>query len=1693
MGKRKKKLNTGLIAFITTMGIIVVVSVVGLVMYHSTRRDPAVLARNAADREAAGDLRRAAEFYYQAYVASREEEPEYLLESARCWFDVGELGAWREGLRLTLARDTHNEIVLQALLEGLWRLQFISGGDLGAGWEQIRRDYARDYLEIDPEDPLALASRARALWALGDEDLQDEADAAMQKALEVAPNDPRVALTRLIAQSREVREEIGKARARGASRAQINAIQEEAYRQRPELLKPVLEAHPGHAELAIFYARSLQDVGRRLMSAAPDAPEGRAHFVRAVESLQRALELTPDHPDLLLALAEAQRLVLVTQYDELSPEEQASRIDEIVSLADRAVEREPGLYAAYTLGARIELARPREEGVPTREAQAKRYERALDRFEDAAQSTMVLFQDNVRARVRDQERLRMLQSAFNAALSYARWNIDEEREPEIQARAQVFLEDAETKYPEQPTTYYMRGEFAALQGDRTEAMQAFIKADEKVTSLGGGADFWFIVAGVDELPSEQLARLYKEAGQLGEADRYARRAVAEYESSTRRVPAPSLILERARIARGLGEYEEALDLLDKYRREFPDDPRFESDRQVVLRLMGRDTGAEAEDFAAGSSVLDLASRAEVALAGREYAMAREILERLAEHSDAGPTQREFARERIRDTRLWEAAVRAREGEYAAGAELVDNVLRDAEATESQLFRALRLYVSIMSRDDRREEARETLRGLRSGWAAAVARQAETYEVLLAEPDREKRRERLLEMIARNPDAYARADEYYTFYLNEDAEKAAEYLAEMVALRPDDMSLVHRLFHLRLNLRQFDEAGELLVTLSEYEDGRGYDHVGGATYRGRMAMARGDAETAVSEFKTALRDLPSSAALEVDLGQAYLMGGQTERGIEALERALDMDPRNFAALRLLTLACEEQAGLASGARRTELESRALEYLERAEQINPNQEDIRAARQRALARSKPLQAVAESFERWKAAPDKLENVRQLSRLFADLSNTVHSLPPSEKERFVTQGNEFYTAAPEQLDDADAVTSLALDAAQYYGATGQVDAGEDVLRELVRSSSGRQKVTVQLRLGQYFETIEAPDAAERAYRQAQAMVNQLNLSAEERAELQRAVGLTFIDFYRAQRRPGEIINVCRWLLDQLDGTDVDVEPFRVSLMDALLNSGQLDQAEREITAFLADYGEDNLAGQVARAMLYLNKNQRRDAEEALTTILELSPGHVSARLMRGGLYLQRGAYDEARQDLLEAKRLVRDSQTELRIRQQLAQLYERTGQLTLAERELRDMLELLDQRAGTAADRQRVVTRLVRLLYSEAQRFRQAQRLISEYMERYPNEAAWPYELGQLFVSRAQNALREARQAEQEGKAAEARELQTEARESYVSAASYFDRAARTAGQANPAGFESSLIAQMSALIEADRPNEALDLYENLPLSATPGLRMQAALAHTALGNPDAARAEWQQALGRAVQVSSALAGPMMHRVRESMSAEEAETMLRTLLEDVPPGSASGIRLQLILGEHLLRTGDPAGALPRLNEVTSRVAAGTSEYREALMLRAEALRATEGATAAIDTYREIVRHYPDDVPALNNLAYFLVVAEGDAYRPKEAREYADRLWQLVGGQPRAGTMLDTVGWVYYHNDELELAAGALAEAVASDEDETGNIHYHLGKVYAELNRVADARRVLERGLELAREASTDDADEVVSRINEELEGLQ
>ncbi len=1695
---KRKRLNKNLVAFLTIMGIVLAVSVFGLVTKSLAFQDPAAVAELAEQRYEQGDLERAAGEWYRAYTISKGLEgganSEYLIKSTNCMFEMGELARWLGPLRTGVKANPQDRELTLALIDGLWELYYLTGGRAGWGWENWQ-EYGSNLAAIpgvsDETRAVGLATAAIGAWELADDKVAADPDALAREAYELAPTLPRpvVAYARLI--EREARAEQEGLRARRAGRAEFEAWGAARRERLRAALEPAIAAHPTHGFLAIRYAALLDDPAEQ----------------RAV--LHAAVETDEPSPDACLALAQeyaraAARIRATLQErlagSEATAEDAAAR-DEIAALraeeveyteqadawALRATELDKAMYGAYAVRARLKLHRSDERGAPVA-PQREEYLAALDAYERARVGTLVV--ENLRAQLTGWLRVDLLQQGFMTALAYydhaGRARAEDEQQVALEL-AEPFLDDALTQYPTHPVTPYLQGLYALATGDQIEAINAFDTAHAHAESQvsGLGAELWGYFD-IPVLPADRLARLYHERGTLGEAAKWADIALEQYQRLEQAAPV-QLLLTRAELygkLEGDAGAQEALDLLDAYVAE--QDPtgdnleRVLAARASVLRMLGREDEA------------------------------RSALGRI-ERADPG-------------MQIWKAQQAALAEDFEEAERLLRAALEVADLSDEQFRLGLQALVGVLVQTDRRDEAVALIDAYRTAnQRPALANLLEGLRLRLSEDDPEKRDAARLAFIEQMEDPYERAQHLFAFYgARRKHAEAAEQLAILRELRPDELRWVETDFRLTLQRAQearrdddvqqaealLEEAAELLVPLSQARDGQGYDQAQGSTYRGVLALARGDADAAIKAFIAARQALPASDELELQLAQAYQLAGRIDEAVAALERAVELNPRSFDAHWRLVGLYDRQADNRVGDARSDALELAEAAFKRARELRPNHPGVRGWEQRSAENQDPVAALEEREARRAEAPDDLDNIVRMAELYgiavvrvpegdvaddalAFFDEVVPALEGENRLVLTQEAVDIYAQLARQAalrQDAEALERLR-------------SGGRTLLQQAADGLSEVNVVTARLLEASFLERVGLVEAAEVVYQEAAEAARALSPS-EGAERVWRQTGDALIQFYRTRENYGAMADVCRARLDQLDvvgAEDPERErELRLELFNALFSAGDLPAAADVINDVL-QRRPDDVAALRSRALLRLAQRNRQAAYEDLSAMLRINPEHVWALFTRGGLGLERRQFDRAREDLERAEKLIdpREQWALLHdVRARLAQLYTSTDAYLRATDKLQANLDLLEAQkeregqppaivAAVTEKQQGTIARLARILYQGMNDFRGAQELIARYLQLHPDEALWPYEMARLFQARA----------EKRG-ADDAR-----GREDYSQAAAYYEQAAEIAAQGNPAAALRPTAARLAALGKAGRAREAQAVFEQLDERLKrPELRFEYAVALLKTQQSQAALEEfarvlYQSAAGPGGGVEQT--GAMASRLRGVLALEQVEALLRSVMDQTETGTRPSQRIRIVLAAHLAATGEAAQAGELLGGVLGEIERGgfgTGEHLNALLTRAQVEQALGKTAAAVATYKEVLDIFGDQTAALNNLSY-LLVTEDAVFAPREAREYAERLREQAASHPNAASILDTVGWVYFKygqaeesKEYLDLAIAALEEGLSLDEQNLA-LYRHLGEVYADRGRGTDARRVFENGMRVARELGRDDQ---VAEFEQRIGGL-
>ena len=169
-------------------------------------------------------------------------------------------------------------------------------------------------------------------------------------------------------------------------------------------------------------------------------------------------------------------------------------------------------------------------------------------------------------------------------------------------------------------------------------------------------------------------------------------------------------------------------------------------------------------------------------------------------------------------------------------------------------------------------------------------------------------------------------------------------------------------------------------------------------------------------------------------------------------------------------------------------------------------------------------------------------------------------------------------------------------------------------------------------------------------------------------------------------------------------------------------------------------------------------------------------------------------------------------------------------------------------------------------------------------------------------------------------------------------------------------------------------------------------------------------------------------------------------------------STLRLEVFEGYALFRSGIYLKSVEVLEKARDYEEKGTPAWLlvHAHITRAMAYDKLKKQQNSVDAYRDVLSVDPENVLALNNLAYLYAV-RGE--KLDEAIKYAK---QAVGAEPDNPVFLDTLGWLYYKTGDYSKAREILEKALSIEENEP-EIYEHLAEIYQALGDPAREKEYL------------------------------
>lgn len=494
------------------------------------------------------------------------------------------------------------------------------------------------------------------------------------------------------------------------------------------------------------------------------------------------------------------------------------------------------------------------------------------------------------------------------------------------------------------------------------------------------------------------------------------------------------------------------------------------------------------------------------------------------------------------------------------------------------------------------------------------------------------------------------------------------------------------------------------------------------------------------------------------------------------------------------------------------------------------------------------------------------------------------------------------------------------------------------------------------------------------------------------------------------------------------------------------------------LVEIEPDKAENHVDLGTLHRLAERPEDAERSFRRALELDPAQADAQLNLSYLLLEAQKYETAISALEE---VLENGTGDRRHIQALAGAYEQVGRFSDAAR----MLErLVSQGSNNLRDLQRLADNLAR-----SRQFPRALELYRALAKTDSNNVLYYLQISRIQLER--EAYGEAWDA-----LAAAREIDSDSIDVRVQEINLLQAERRFAEAASKTGslLESTRKAEYSpgerwrriGLLERlgmqrrelEQYEEAVDAFESI-WALQPELKPRyiVQVIETWLTARQYTKAEREAR--RAVGESKG--DPMLVSVLANVLAQRGKTKdavkaVEKLIEQDPDNIDALLTLAGVYQKGRMYP-KAEEALERASEV-----AESKAERVGVLFAFGALheRAKEYDKAEA-RFRELIEIDPENASALNYLGYMF------ADRSIHLDEAHDLIQRALDQEPNNGAYLDSLGWVYYRQDKLELAAKFLERSL-KQYDSDPVVLSHLGDVYFKQGRVDDAKRHWQRGLE-------------------------
>ena len=507
--------------------------------------------------------------------------------------------------------------------------------------------------------------------------------------------------------------------------------------------------------------------------------------------------------------------------------------------------------------------------------------------------------------------------------------------------------------------------------------------------------------------------------------------------------------------------------------------------------------------------------------------------------------------------------------------------------------------------------------------------------------------------------------------------------------------------------------------------------------GRSLEAAGDIDGAVAAYGRAAEIDPTASDIWAELAGLYARRNRADEAIAAGNAALERDPDNDEAHRILGLVYAARAGASGGPAQEDVDT-AVDHLERArDPLTPDPGLYLSLGRLYVTARESTKAIEVLNEILEAEPQFAEALVLLARAYEIRSEWNEAAAAYER---AVRSNPRRTRYRRQL------ANVLLNA-------GQSERALEVLRELVRvrpDDAGGWYLLSDLELElNHYDGAEAaarrlielePDGLRGAYvlsrvlgaqREYQAMVDALEPAVRGAREGGVAPGQIASLLQRlsvAHERLGDHDAAIRTLTEALGLTPSDLG-LQAQLAQVYLDAGRLDEAG-DLVSRAQEARPGDLALLRLEAQTLSARGEVGDAEAVLERALSQYEDQPVAHVALANMYSQHNRVDDAVRVLRAAEARFPDNAT---VVFQLGAVFERGQRYGEAERAFRRVLERDPEDAAT-------LNYLGYMLAERSERFDESVGLIRRALELDPNNGSYLDSLGWAYFKQDRLELAE-----------------------------------------------------------------------------------------------------------------------------------------------------------------------------------------------------------------------------------------------------------------------------------------------------------------------------------------------------------------